>query len=67
MKKIAALLLCLVMLGSTAVFAEETGLTLGTLGNSQAAYTVSCTAPNTSPPETCWPFLATALNSHFFV
>ncbi len=45
MKKIAALLLCLVMLGSTAVFAEETGLTLGTLGNSQAAYTVSCTAP----------------------
>ena len=45
MKKIVALLLCLVMLGSTAVFAEETGLTLGTLGNSQAAYTVSCTAP----------------------
>ena len=45
MKKIVALLLCLMMLSSTPALAEEAGLTLGTLGNSQAAYTVSCTAP----------------------
>ncbi len=44
MKKIIASLLCLVILGSAAC-AEEVGLTLGTLGNSKAAYTVSCTAP----------------------
>ena len=46
MKKVIAALLCIVMLCGTAALAEEAaGLVLGTIGNSQTAYTVSCTAP----------------------
>lgn len=43
--KIIAALLCLAMLGGMCAFAEGT-IALGTIGNSKAAYTVSCTTPN---------------------
>ena len=46
MKKIIAALLCIMMLcGSVALAEEAAGLVLGTIGNSKAAYTVSCAAP----------------------
>ncbi|MBR3109019.1 MAG: hypothetical protein IKH30_17815 [Clostridia bacterium] len=44
MKKIVSLLLCLVMLGGICAFAEEE-VSLGTVGNARAAYSISCLTP----------------------
>ena len=45
MKRIAALLLCLAMLGGMCAFAEEGDVELGTVGNAKAAYTIACQTP----------------------
>ena len=46
MKKLAALLLCLTLVGGACAVAEEAPLALGTIGNAKAAYSVSCSAPD---------------------
>ncbi len=45
MKKIVSLLLCLIMLGGVCAFAEEGEVSLGTVGNAKAAYSISCATP----------------------
>ena len=44
MKKIVSMLLCLAMLGGVCAFAEGE-ISLGTVGNARAAYSVSCQTP----------------------
>ena len=44
MKKIVSLLLCLVMLGGVCAFAEGE-VSLGTVGNARAAYSITCLTP----------------------
>lgn len=45
MKKIVSMLLCLMMLGGICAFAEEGEISLGTVGNAKAAYSISCMTP----------------------